>query len=66
MEVLWRGCRFAMIGMKKFKIYSDDEYILSPNGNACVLLTFKNFRLVFIPHTLEYNLILNIYQDNVY
>ena len=39
-EGLWRGWRFAMIGMKK--------YILSSNGNACVLLTFKNFRLVLL------------------
>ena len=49
MEGLWRGWHFAMISMKKLQdIYSNEEYILSSNGNACVLLTFKNFRLVLL------------------
>ena len=42
MEGLWRGWRFAMIGMKKLQDISDVACILSSNGiNARVLLTFK-------------------------
>ena len=48
MEGLWRGWRFAMIGMKKLQDISDEGYALTYNGNACVLLTFKNFRLVLL------------------
>ena len=33
------------------KLYSDMACILSSNGNACVLLTFKNFRLVLLFQT---------------
>ena len=40
--------RFAMIGMKKLQDISDEEYALSYNGNARVLLTFKNFQLVLL------------------
>ena len=67
-EGLWRGWRFDMIGMENYKIYWNEEYILSSNGNACVLLTFKKFRLVllFQIRTIEYNLILIVSQDNVY
>ena len=43
MEGLWRGWRFAMIGMKKLQDISDVACILSSNGNARVLLTFKKF-----------------------
>ena len=39
---------FAMIGMKKLQDISDEGYILSFNGNACVLFTFKNFQLVLL------------------
>ena len=49
MEGLWKGWRFAMIGMKKLQDISDEGYALSYNGNAHVLLTFnKNFRLVLL------------------
>ena len=38
MEGLWRGWRFAVIGMKKLEdICSVKAYVLSSNGNACVL-----------------------------
>ena len=39
MEGLWRGWRFAVIGMKKLQDISDDGYALSSNGNTRVLLT---------------------------
>ena len=42
-EGLWRGWRFAMIGMKKLQDIFEEGYILSSNGNASVLLTFKIF-----------------------
>ena len=48
MEGLWKGWRFAMIGMKKLQDISDEGYALSCNGNVHVLLTFKNFRLVLL------------------
>ena len=48
MEGLWRGWRFAMIGMKKLQDISDVACILSSNGNARVLLTFKKIRLVLL------------------
>ena len=51
MEGLWRGWRFAMIGMKKLQDISDVACILSSNGNARVLLTFKKIRLVLLFQT---------------
>ena len=37
-------------------------YVLSFNGNVCVLLTFKIFWVGFvIPDAIEYNLILNTF-----
>ena len=39
---------FAMIGMKKLQDTLDEGYALSSNGNAHVLLMFKNFRLVLL------------------
>ena len=44
-----------MIGMKKlqdifYKIYLDEAYVLSSNGNVCALLTFKKFWLVLLFH----------------
>ena len=48
MEGLWRGWRFAMIGMKKLQDILDEGYALSYNGNARVLLTFKIFQLVLL------------------
>ena len=50
-EGLWRGWRFAMIGMKKLQDISDVVCILSSNGNARVLLTFKKIRLVLLFQT---------------
>ena len=35
MEGLWRGWRFAMIGMKKLQDILDEGYALSSNGNVC-------------------------------
>ena len=43
MEGLWRGWRFAMIGMKKLQDISDEGCALSCNRNAHVLLTLKIF-----------------------
>ena len=51
MEGLWRGWRFAMIGMKKLQDISDVACILSSNGNTRVLLTFKKIRLVLLFQT---------------
>ena len=55
MEGLWRGWRFAMIGMKKLQDISDVACILSSNGNARVfervLLTFKKIRLILLFQT---------------
>ena len=49
MKDLWRGWHFTMIGMMKLQdICSDKAYELSSNGNACVLLTSKNFQLVLL------------------
>ena len=48
MEGLWRGWHFAMIDMKKLQDILDEGYALSCNGNARVLLTFKNFWLVLL------------------
>ena len=48
-EGLWRSRCFAMTGMKKLQDIFEKEYIPSSNGNACVLLTFKKFRLTLIP-----------------
>ena len=45
------GWRFAMIGMKKLQDISDEGYALSSNGNAHVLLTFKNYQLVLLFQT---------------
>ena len=47
-ECLWRGWNFAMIGMKKLQdiatgYSAGGRFVLSSNGNARVLLTFKNF-----------------------
>ena len=47
-EILWRGYRFAMNGIKKSKNISGEAYIQSSNGNARVLLNLSIFRLVFI------------------
>ena len=52
MEGLWRDWRFAMIGTKKLQ---NEEYILSSNGNACALLTFKFFRLDSRYHRVQFN-----------
>ena len=51
MEGLWWGWRFTMTGMKKLQDISDKGYALSCNGNACVLLAFKNFQLVLLFRT---------------
>ena len=59
MEGLWRGWRFAMIGMKKLQDISDEGYALSYNGNVHVLLTFKSFSWFVIPDAIQYNLIFN-------
>ena len=62
MEGLWRGWRFAMIGMKKLRDISDVACILSSNGNARVLLTFiKNSAGFVIPDAIKYNLMLNTF-----
>ena len=61
MEGLWRGWRFAMIGMKKLQDISDVACILSSNGNARVLLTFKYSARFVIPDAIEYNLMLNTF-----
>ena len=45
-----------MIGMKKLQDTLDEGYALSSNGNAHVLLTFKNFLAGFvIPYAIQYN-----------
>ena len=36
------------IYIRMWNLYSDVACILSSNGNACVLLTFKNFRLLLL------------------
>ena len=50
-----------MIGMKKLQAISDVACILSSNGNARVLLTFKKIRLVLLFQTPEYNLMHNTF-----
>ena len=45
---LWRGYRFAMNDIKKFKNISGEAYIQSSNANAYVLLNLSIFWLVFI------------------
>ena len=45
MEGLCRCWHFAMIGMK---IYSDEGYALSSNGNVCILLTFIHVCVQFL------------------
>ena len=57
MEGLWRGWRFAMIGMKKLRDISDVACILSSNGNTRVLLTFKNFGWFYYSrrHKVQFN-----------
>ena len=47
-ESLWRGYRFAMNDIKKFKNISGEAYIQSPNANARALLNLSIFWLVFI------------------
>ena len=42
-EILWRGYRFAMNGIKKSKNISGEAYIQSSNANALVLLNFSIF-----------------------
>ena len=50
MEGLWRGWHFTMLDMKKLQDIMNEGYALSSSGNACVLLTFKNFQLVLLFH----------------
>ena len=50
-----------MIGMKKLQDISDEAYVISSNGNACVLpLTFKFLSGFVIPDAIKYNLIPSI------
>ena len=42
-EILWRGYRFAMNGIKKSKNISGEAYIQSSNANARVLLNLSIF-----------------------
>ena len=47
-EILWRGHRFAMNNIKKFKNILGEAYVQSSNANARVLLNPSIFWLVFI------------------
>ena len=49
-DSLWRGYRFAMNDIKKYKNISGEADIQSFNANAHVLINLLIFWLVFIIH----------------